>query len=428
MRKSRKYLVCNFGSQFQVVDHARDAEYISPHGIEPHRLKQRHPLDLPTLRGKRGNARQCPAGCNSVPRTSNVLRGWHWFPLIFEFGLIFCDASLVCLAQTQPPAISSESTVVLVPTLVKTKSGGLVFGLSARDFIVEDEGVEQSVQLDDSPEGDPISAVIAVQLGRSAALQLEKPQPPALGDDASSRLRSGVPLSGLGTMLESYVGEGRAEVAVVTFDSQVHLLQDFTGEVPVVANRLRKLTPGDEGAAILDAVLYSNRLLDQHPAGRRVIILISESRDHGSHVAKLEDVVRQLSASNTLVYSPSFSPARAEFMRDAKGQNPSSAQMDLMKPLVMAVNGLRKNVAGAVAELTGGEYATFGDKRAFDTQMDALSGDDRNRYLLSFQPTNPKPGPHAIRVRLRNPECTCVVTARSMYWAVTRQGQTGTSR
>jgi VWFA-related protein len=312
---------------------------------------------------------------------------------------------------------------------VKTKSGGLVFGLSARDFIVEDDGVEQSIQLDDSPEGDPTSVVVAVQLGRTAALQLEKPHPPSLGDDGNSRRRSDAPLSSLGTMLESYVGERRAAVAVVTFDSQVQLFQDFTEDIPAVANRLRKLGPGDDGAAILDAVLYSNRLLDRHPAaGRRVIILISESRDHGSHVAKLEDVVRQLSASNTLVYSLSFSPARAEFMRDAKGQNSSSAQMDLLKPLVMAVNGLRKNVAGAVAELTGGEYATFGDKRAFDTQMDAVAGDDHNRYLLSFQPTNPKPGPHAIRVRLRNPECACVVTARNMYWAVARQGRTGTSR
>jgi VWFA-related protein len=356
------------------------------------------------------------------------LRERRWFVLIVQVGLIFGSFRL-CLAQTRQPTIRSQSTAVLVPTLVKTKFGGLVFGLSARDFIVEDEGIEQSVQLDDTPEGDPISVVVAVQLGRSAALKLDTSQPASLGDDTGSGRPSGAPLSGLGTMLESYVGEGRAEVAVVTFDSQVHLLQDFTQGITAVANRLTKLRPGDDGAAILDAVLYSNRLLDRRPAaGRRVIILISEPRDHGSHVAKLEDVVRQLSASNTLVYSLSFSPGRAEFMRDAKGQNPSSAQMDLMKPLVMAINGLRKNVADSVAELTGGEYETFGDKRSFDRQMDALSGDDRNRYLLSFQPKNPRPGPHAIRVRLRDPERAAVVTARSMYWAVARQDETETGR
>jgi hypothetical protein len=107
-----------------------------------------------------------------------------------------------------------------------------------------------------------------------------------------------------------------------------------------------------------------------------------------------------------------------------KGKNPST-QIDLMKPLVMAVDGLRKNAAGTVAELTGGEYETFGNKRAFDAQMDALTVDDHNRYLLGFQPIDPKPGPHFIKVRLRRPECTCTVTARSMYWGVSRQTENG---
>ena len=338
--------------------------------------------------------------------------------------LVLGGAPCLCLAQTTPPPIRSESNVVLVPALVKTKSGELVLGLSARDFIVEDDGVEQSVQLDDSPDAGPISVVLALQVGRTAALQLQGSQP----SSSAVGSKRDVPLSGLGTMLEAYVGEGKAAVAVVTFDSEVHLLQDFTEDILSVADRLRKVGPGDDGAAILDAVLYSNRLLDLHPAGgRRVIILISESRDHGSHVVRLDNVVGQLTVSNTLIYSLSFSPARSEFMRDAKGQNPET-QINLMKPLVMAVNGLRKNVAGAVAELTGGEYETFTNRQAFDTQMDTLSGDDHNRYLLSFQPTSPRPGPHTIRVRLRNAECACLVTTRNMYWAIATQEKSETGR
>jgi hypothetical protein len=215
---------------------------------------------------------------------------------------------------------------------------------------------------------------------------------------------------------------------VVAFDSHVQLLQDFTEDVPGVADRLRNISPGDDGAVILDALLYSVDLLGRRPSGsRRVLILISEARDHGSHVAKLQDVVQRVSVSNTLVYSLSFSPARSKFMRDVKSENPSGPP-DLMAPLVMAANGLHKNVASAVAELTGGEYETFGDKRAFDRQMDTVAGDDRSRYLLSFQPTDPKPGPHVIKVRLRYPERTSVVTARSMYWAVDGRGATVTGQ
>jgi hypothetical protein len=197
--------------------------------------------------------------------------------LIAQFGF----ASLFGLAQTNPPAIRSQSTAVLVPTLVKTKTGNIVFGLSARDFIVEDNGVEQSVQVDESAEAGPLSVVVAVQVGRTAALQLQTSRPHSLEDDEHSGNR-GAPLGGLGTMLESYIGQSTAAVAVVTFDSQAHLLQDFTDDIPVVVDKLRKLVPGDDGAAILDAVLYSNVLLDRRPgAGRRVIILISESRTTG---------------------------------------------------------------------------------------------------------------------------------------------------
>jgi VWFA-related protein len=342
---------------------------------------------------------------------------WRWLALIVQYGLLGAACS-VCHAQTKPPAIRSESSVVLVPTLVKTKSGEIVSGLSARDFIIEDDGVEQSVQLDDSPEADPISVVVAVQQGRTAAMQLE---------EAPGGRHSDAPLSSLGTMLESYIGESKATVAVVAFDSRVQLLQDFTEDIPAAADELRRLGPGDDGAVILDALLYSLEMLDRHPgAGRRVILLISESRDHGSHVAKLQDVVQRVSVSNTLVYSISFSPARSKFMSDVKNDRPNAGQPDLMAPVVMAANGLRKNVASTVAQLTGGEYETFGSKRVFDKQMDAVSGDDRSRYLLSFQPTDPKPGPHVVKVRLRNPARSRVVTARSMYWAIASQGEAGT--
>lgn len=64
---------------------------------------------------------------------------------------------------------------------------------------------------------------------------------------------------------------------------------------------------GDDGAAILDAVSYSAKLLNLRPAtGRRVLILISETRDQGSHIAKIANVVQEIGLSNTLVYSLAF--------------------------------------------------------------------------------------------------------------------------
>ena len=72
----------------------------------------------------------------------------------------------------EPPApettLRSQSNVVLIPALVKDRQGGLVYGLQVKDFIVEDDGVEQPIRLDEAPEGQTISIVIAIQTGRRA--------------------------------------------------------------------------------------------------------------------------------------------------------------------------------------------------------------------------------------------------------------------
>lgn len=318
--------------------------------------------------------------------------------------------------QTNPPTVQSESTVVLVPTLVKNKLGDVVHGLTAANFIVDDNGIAQSVRMGDSPDIEPLSLVVAVQVGRMATLELGT----KINADGSEASSADAPLSGLGDILLAFIGEAKAEVAIIEFDSGVRLVQKFS-DIPGVADQLNKLMPGDDGAAILDAVLYSVELLDHRPTnGRRVLLLISETRDHGSRVARTENVVQKVGLSNTIVYSLAFSPARAEVMHDLHGQPQRGVYPNLLAPLMIGANSMRKNTASSVAQLAGGEYATFTNARSFDGRLERFAGDDRDRYMLSFQPTNPKPGPHSITVRLRNRESGYVVTARNMYWSVAK--------
>ena len=84
--------------------------------------------------------------------------------------------SLKCpfTAAQEQPTFRTQSNVVLVPVLVHDKSGGIVYGLKAGDFIVEDEGVPQAVQLDQAAESEPLSLVVAVQVGRRADFELPR--------------------------------------------------------------------------------------------------------------------------------------------------------------------------------------------------------------------------------------------------------------
>ena len=92
----------------------------------------------------------------------------------FLMQLFLVFVILPIRAQEPLTTLRSESNLVLVPTLVRTKAGQITYGLDAKDFVIEDDGIEQSVTLDESPEREPTSLVVALQVGRKASSQFKK--------------------------------------------------------------------------------------------------------------------------------------------------------------------------------------------------------------------------------------------------------------
>ena len=211
-------------------------------------------------------------------------------------------ALLAGRAHPQGTTLRSQSNIVLIPALVKDAQGGIVYGLAAKDFVIEDDGVEQSVRLDEAPEGQAISLVLAIQRGGRASYEFPRMQ-------------------GLKSMLDPLFALGMARVAVVGFDSRVDLIQRFTEDESLIDADLTNLQPGDSKASVLDAISYSVDLLKNEPPNRqRVLLLISEIRDHGSKL-KIEDAVAAIGESNTLMYALSFSPALSNILDTERGTN-----------------------------------------------------------------------------------------------------------
>jgi Mg-chelatase subunit ChlD len=201
----------------------------------------------------------------------------------------------------------------------------------------------------------------------------------------------------------------------VGFDSQPHLIHDFTHSGDEVDDALKNLEPGDGGDAILDTVSYAVDLLQSEPKEhRRVLLLISEERDHGSKRTRPEKLIEKIGASDILVLSVSFSPSRAELLHDMKDSG-DDRTLSMISALFVAVQAFKKNVAKEVALMSGGEYTTFtGDKRFEQRVVDAAKH-TRNRYLLTFSPSDPTPGLHTIRVRTAQ-DYGARVVARANYW------------
>ena len=304
-------------------------------------------------------------------------------------------------SQEATPTLRSQANVVLVPVLVKGQSGQIVYGLQASDFIVEDDGVAQTVRLDDASDAQPISIVIAIQKGRRASYEFPR-------------------IKTLATMLEPLFSTGQAQAALVEFDSGVKTTREFTKDFHLIEDDLENLQPGDNGAAILDAAFLSEKLLERAPDGsQRVLLLISETRDHGSVFRKsMDEVVSALGNKNTVVTTLSFSPSLSNILDTGRGKNKKemNAAPDLLAPFKMSYAALKKNTPRTLAGMTGGEYELFSSQRNFEARMNEFTNHLESRYQLSFQPKNPKPGLHRLRVRLKNPSGD-VVLARGSYWA-----------
>lgn len=322
---------------------------------------------------------------------------------------LFILFALLAISAAQQTTVRSRSNLVLIPTLVKDTQGSIIYGLQAQDFTIEDNGVPQSVRLDDAPEAQPVSLVVAIQRGRRAFFEFDRMQ-------------------GLKSMLSPLFATGKAKIALVEFDSNVELTRNFTNEEGHIDADLANLQQGDSGAAILDAIAYSIALLNQEPEDRqRVLLLISEIHDHGSHV-KIEDAVSAIGRINATMYALTFSPGLSNILDTGRGTNGPTAKnknemhptMDFMDLAYRIAQAMRKNVPNTVATMTGGEYELFTTRKKFDLRMNDFTNHLHSRYLLSFAPQNPQPGLHQIRVQLKDGGNASVL-ARTSYWAESGQ-------
>ncbi|HMF64149.1 MAG TPA: VWA domain-containing protein [Edaphobacter sp.] len=279
--------------------------------------------------------------------------------------------------------LKTQANVVLVPATIRTKQGEMIYALRADQFVVEDNGVAQTVHLDEDTDSLGLTLVVLVQCSRSAVMEYAK-------------------LTGLSTMLDELAGGAPRQIAIATYGKEATLLGDFSSDPQETSSAIGQVQPCDDSeAATFDAVAWASSLLDERKDhNRHAILLISETRDHGSQ-KKPADVIASLGRTNTVVDSVSFAPGKNEILSDLKFGG-GSGPLGL---LIMAVNAAKKNAPRTLAELSGGEYINFTTQKSFDSGIHQLSNRIHNYYLLSFQPQAgpngaPADGLHSIRVKV----------------------------
>lgn len=289
-----------------------------------------------------------------------------------------------------------------MPVLARSATGEFVPNLDAYHFQLLDDGVRQRVT-GEYTKNQSIALVILMQTGGAGLRQFQS-------------------YMSLPVLVPSIVGDSPHEIMFVTFDSRIEEIWHFPVRSDGVDYALTHPHAGDKGAAIIDAVKFGVDQLQQEPGNfRRIILLLSQSRDSGSKTSP-ESAIRVLGEGSTTVYSltfPSPKPKRKRnIKRNRKRVNGSPS------PLAAAARAMRMNTAGEIAFLTGGEQFRFSGMPDFNSMLLNVRTDIRNRYLLTFQPTSHKAGFHTLTVRIGGANSHIHVTSRAGYWFETGNSTT----
>ncbi len=200
-------------------------------------------------------------------------------------GIFLAVAVVQTSAQAPAPEgdqpIRVQVTNIVAPVLVTDRSGNIIDGLQPHEFHLFDNQKPQNIQVDVAFE--PISLVVLIE--KAARVEAILPQ-----------------IKHLGTVLPLVVGD-HGEAAVLAFDSRLQVLQDFTQDPDKVKASIDKIIAGNSGVRMIDAVDQAVAMLKKRPQNnRKIILLVSETRDSGSE-GRVRETLIGAQLANVLVYT-----------------------------------------------------------------------------------------------------------------------------
>src|ERR1700755_176904 len=115
--------------------------------------------------------------------------------MLLALSLVFFNAPAIAQQAENTTTLTVRSTLVQVPVQVKTKSGKNVYELTPDNFLVTDNGVPQTITLDDDTGSQPLALAIVAQTGGAGVAHINDYQ-------------------GLGALIDAIVGNVDHLVAV----------------------------------------------------------------------------------------------------------------------------------------------------------------------------------------------------------------------
>jgi Ca-activated chloride channel family protein len=275
---------------------------------------------------------------------------------------------LVCAAHAQQPAIQNQSPppettlkvdvkLVNVYVTVTDPRGAPVSGLKKENFILAEDGREQTISVFDKESALPLSIALTIDTSLSTRHDLPLEQASAKRF-ARAILR---PIDAL---------------AVFGFNESVVQSTSYTSDLKRIDDGIDHIRLG-AATALFDAIYLTSRSLDRRQ-GRKVIVLITDGGDTISRT-DYKGALRAAEQAESIVYSIIVVPIENSAGRETGGEH----------ALIQ------------ISEDTGGKYYYATSMAQLDDAFRQISDELRTQYLLAYYPSQRLSNSQFRRIQVR---------------------------
>jgi len=288
----------------------------------------------------------------------------------------------------QAPVIKSQVSLVNLFATVRDKNKKIMANLKQEDFRISEDNQDQKIAFFSKEVALPIT--LAMLLDTSGSEQ---------------DMLSAIQEAGSG-FIGRVIRKGD-EALIMSFDSNVDLMSDWTDERSQLERAIRKTrinvpdqgsrvgNPGPigsrqiTGTALYDAIYLACGEKLATEAGRKAIVIVTDAQDEGSKV-KLEEAIEAAQRTDTVIHILLVVDPRY-------GGNPG--------------------VAHKLAEETGGRMISVRSEKKLVEAFDEISEELRSQYTLGYYPTNPARDGKFRKIKVDTASHELKVLARKGYYA-----------
>ncbi len=297
------------------------------------------------------------------------------FVLFLLIGLQCCILSAWAQDwEEETPVIRASVDVVNVLCTVRERRGNYLTDLKQQDFELLEDGVRQKVQFFSNETGEdaqPMTVVLLIDTSGSVKDKL------AFEQEAASEF------------LRQTLRKNKDLAAIVQFDSEVSLIQDFTYDYSVLENAILSIRAGGS-TKLYDAIWVSVNELLRHEVGRRMLVILSDGADTQS-LTRDNEALKIAQEYDVVIYGLGVRSRRFD------------SDFGKLKKFAEGTGGLFFNSEVDLQKL----------REAFRR----INRGIKNQYALGYVSTNPRRDGSFREIKVRMKRSGLNVTHRKGYYA-----------